>query len=273
MKISRICFGLFSLLICVNAFAQDSPQGKYTKKELKKVVKLLKRPSLRVPLPILMSSDRLCYKWLLDNRKEGLPVFMEYNDSVKARHAENMWLLERLPYAAIKEEKAVRYTESLKREEKRYDCYLKELNVAIADKAAEERPAPKSELVGLSFKVLGMKYYPNLPVKVKVLEGDSVKVVYGHQESICYITKKEMDEMAKIILEGELYRLHAGYSFFNVDLPDIEKIVMLDGERWYLTLRYADGTMVDSWGWYEPTKELGKLRRYIMEHVLPNRDS
>lgn len=252
--------------------APATAQETFTKKELKKVKKMLKKPALRVALPSVMASDALCYDWLSAKRDKGPAVFMVGYDSIRLRHDENQWILERLEQALGDKEEMADYKERIKREEIRFDNFQRELSYVMANQAADERKAPSAPLTSLVYGVSGMVYYPDLPVEIRAVEGDSAMVKFGRQGQKKMVVKQMLDEMARIVVEERLYKLHPDYDFLTVSLPDIEQPLLLDGERWHLTLRYADGTTIESRGVLSPRHYLGRLLEYLDKNILPKRE-
>ena len=233
---------------------------------------MLKNPSCRVPLPSLMSNDTTCYEWLLEKRLIGLKPFMVVSDSMIARHEENQWLLQRMQYVFSDKQKVSTYSTEIEREELRFAQYEKEREIVKLNEEAEKRSAPISDLIRLEYDMSGMMFNPDLPVIVSSQENDTVLVVCGRREQKFYITKKEMNDMNQIIMDEELYKLHPVYSFLDVNLPDINQLILLDGSRWRLILQYADGTIITSGGSIPSDRNLGKLEKYIFDHVLPGRN-
>ena len=233
---------------------------------------MLKNPSRRVPLPSLMSNDTTCYEWLLEKRLIGLKPFMVVSDSMFARHEENQWLLQRMEYVFSDKQKVSTYSTEIEREELRFAQYEKEREIVKLNEEAEKRSAPTSDLIRLEYDMSGMMFNPDLPVIVSSQENDTVLVVCGRREQKFYIMTKEMNDMNQIIMDEELYKLHPVYSFLDVNLPDINQLILLDGSRWRLILQYADGTIITSGGSIPSDRNLGKLEKYIFDHVLPGRN-
>lgn len=250
-----------------------SAQAQFPKGEIRRAVKLLQKERARVPLPRLMSTDRDCIREMYDLTEWDLTLSQLKADSIHKRHAENMFIQERV--AAIDTTKvSAKMAYAMKmigREELRYALYERECEKMARDRVADARTAPKGELLSVSYNSIGMRYHPDLPVTIAKEGADSARVTYSRHNISFNVGRKYLDMMHETIIRERLYQLHSNYNFRSWSLPDIPEQRILDGQRWTVEAQYSDGTVISSSGMMSSGLNVNAISRLFLDTILPLR--
>ena len=259
----RITFILF-LLACV---FQAQAQQIYNAEQLKKVSQLLSKPSLRKPLPLMMSNDRACSNAIYQLEKLDAQQMRLLTDSMKARYEENVFILPAIKEVVKDTVQRRRTTRSVEYENLRYKCFTEECDRIENNRKAEQRTEPQSELVYVYLSISGMANNPKMPMSIEVGEDDYDVGKTGWREAPCKVSKEALKRIRQLFSEQKFYQLHPSYEFHRINLPEIPMIEMLDGENWALIFMYADGTRISSSGSRRPKQSLYDLEKLLNEFI------
>ena len=263
MNMRKITLILF-LLAC--AF-QVQAQQTYNAEQLKQVSQLLSKPSLRKPLPRMMSNDRACSDAIYQLEKLDAQQMRLLTDSMKARYEENVFILPAIKEVVKDTVQRRRTTRSVEYENLRYKCFTEECNRIENNRKAEQRTEPQSELVYVYLSISGMANNPKMPMSIEVGEEDYDVGKTGWRETPCKVSKEALKRIHQLFSEQKFYQLHPSYEFRRINLPEIPMLEMLDGEQWSLIFMYADGTRISSSGSIRPKQSLNDLEKLLNEFI------
>ena len=255
---------LFALSVCAHA------QQTYTAQQLDMVKKMLAKPSLRTPLPRMMSDDRECESGIYELGKLSAEALEALTDSMKDRYEENEFLLPAIKYVVKDTVQRRRTTQRVEYEQLRYKCFADECRRLENNRRAEQREEPQGELIYVKLDISGMAHNPRMPMSLEKGEGDRDIAKTGWQEAPREVAKGGLERIRALLHEQKFYQIHPGYFFRKVNLPSIPMYRMLDGEHWSLTMVYADGTRISSSGEIRPENHsLNDLERMMYEIIFP----
>ena len=243
------------------------------KEEATRLRKLVTQPKSRAPLPKLMSFDLNCIDELYDLSKWDEQTAKLKADSIQKRHEENIFIQEHKNWVDEKSLKSGLYEEVVRlieREELRYGLYEKECEISADNREADQRPEPKGELLYVSYGSSGMMHNPDLPFTITKENGDSAIVSYSYMEHKFKVDRKYLDMMRDAIIKEHLYQLHSSYGFRSWDLPDVPKLIRLDGQEWTFRAKFSDGTIISSQGTGNPKLDINIIPRIYFDSVFPN---
>lgn len=259
----KLSFILFLLTMTFQVQAQQTCSSE----QLQKVRKLLRNPSSRQPLPLMMKSDRDCYDAVFRLEKLDEKQMQLLSDSMKVRYEENEYILPAIKYVVEDTVKRRRTTRDVEYEQLRYKCFAEECGRIEANRKAEQREEPKADLIYVHLSVSGMAYNPKMPMSIEVGEEDYDIGKYGWKETPVKVSKEALKKIQQLFSEQIFYQLHPGYFFKKVNLPTIPMERVLDGEHWSLTFMYADGTRISSSGDIRPKQSLSELEKMLNEFI------
>lgn len=258
-----------ALLLGLMASAHTS----FPKDDVKRLRKLITQKKMRTPLPVLMSDDQVCIDELYDMYRWDVQTAKLKADSIQKRHEENKFIQEHENWAGSSLLKSGKYhavVRQIEREELRYDLYERECRIMANDRAAEQRPEPKGELLSVTYDSSGMSFNPDLPFTITKMDGDSALVTYSFKDFTFKVDGKYLSMMQEAIISEHLYQLHDNYDFKDWDLPDVPRIQMLDGQRWMFEAKFSDGTVISSSGMVPPAQNVEVIPKIYFDSVFPN---
>ena len=143
-----------SLLLPFTIMAQEAT---FSKAELKQVKKMVKKKSLRVPIPFALQSDFDCVAcvrnmWNLSEQEVAVVV-----DSITARNKENEFILQRID-KAVDERTAIDVKMQIHREQLRSDAFNINLVQYQEIQEASRRTMPEAELIFIEYNYGGMRF-------------------------------------------------------------------------------------------------------------------
>lgn len=239
-----VCYVLLPFTI----MAQETT---FSKAELKQVKKMVKKKSLRVPIPFALRSDFDCVAcvhnmWNLSEQEVAAVA-----DSIEARIKENEFILQRIRMA-VDEKTAIDVTVQIQREQLRSDAFNINLGQYREIQEANRRTMPEAELVFIEYDYGGMMRYPLMPASITKIDDQKARVAWGgHFEPKSFeIDASILKEYYQYIKEKYLYKLVSSYDDHSFDnLPDLGgPWIKLDGSAWHFEAKFADGTYISVGG-------------------------
>ena len=261
------------LLLMMATFFVFMASAQTQKEEATRLRKLITQPKSRAPLPKLMSSDQACIDELYNLSKWDEKTAKLKADSIQKRHEENVFIQEHKNWVDEKSLKSGLYEEVVRlieREELRYGLYEKECEISADNREADQGTEPKGELISVSYGSSGMMHNPDLPFTITKENGDSAIVSYSYMEHKFKVDRKYLDMMREAIIKENLYQLHSNYGFRSWDLPDVPKLIMLDGQEWTFRAKFSDGTIINSQGTANPQLDIDVIPKIYFDSVFPN---
>ena len=267
------------MIICtfLLPFTIMAQEATFSKAELKQVKKMVKKKSLRVPIPFALQSDFDCVAcvrnmWNLSEQEVAVVV-----DSITARNKENEFILQRID-KAVDERTAIDVKMQIHREQLRSDAFNINLVKYQEIQEASRRTMPEAELIFIEYNYGGMRFYPLMPASITKIDDQKARVAWGgHFNEKSFETDASiLKEYYQYIKDHYLYKLVSSYDDHSFDnLPDLggpwDK---LDGSAWHFEARFADGTYISVGGndyrGENMYKLQTKLEDLIKQHIGTN---
>lgn len=259
---------LSCIVLCMSFLSCNvSSNGSLDGNDVARVQKLIKRQDLRKPLPEFMKFDRLCMDCLYSIEKLDPMKLKMLADSALARHEENLFICQTVDDYKITEEAVLREVNNIKREELRYNEFVKQCAVVAERRACEKKSMPQGKLLNLYYRSQGMMFNPLMPLSFTTDKNGNIKLTYGYPERVMALDEKVMDDLAAIIQQEQLYKLHPSYCRLETDLPDVEKIRVLDEGSWSFNADFSDGTAIKSYGQGIEPSSVYKIFKYAIDSL------
>lgn len=237
-----------SIILPATMMAQETT---YDKAELKQVKRLVKRHSLRKPIPFALRSDLDCMNFVHNMLNLSEQQVNAVLDSVMARNAENDFILKRVDMV-VGQDKAIDVKMQIHREQLRSEAFDINYQRYQLIQEAKRREMPQAELIYLEYGIGGMLHYPLMPARVKKIDDQKAQVSWGpdYNPKTFETDADILKQLYEFIKEKHLYKLVSSYDDHSLDnLPDLhgpwEK---LDGMSWRFEARFADGTHINVGG-------------------------
>lgn len=263
----KLLIVLCSVLLPVTILAQEAT---FSKAELNQVKKMVKKKSLRVPIPFVLKSDFDCMSfvhnmWNLSEQEVAAVV-----DSISARTKENEFLLERIDQA-VDERTAIDVKMQIHREQLRSEAFDINYDRYRVAKEASRRTMPEAELTYIEYNYGGMLHYPLMPASIRKIDDQKALVSWGgHYNPKSFETDASiLKQLYDFIKEKNLYKLVSSYDDHSLDnLPDLGgPVIKLDGMSWHFEAKFADGTYINVGGDDTFDDDLHKLQT-ILENLI-----
>ena len=262
---------LCSVLLPFTIMAQEAT---FDKAELKQVKKMVKKQSLRKPIPFVLQSDLNCMEFVHNMYNLSEQEVAAVVDSVSSRNKENDFILQRIA-KAVDEETAIEVQMQIHREQLRSDAFDINYNRYLKAKEASRRTMPDAELIYIEYNYGGMLFYPLMPASITKIDDQKARVAWGgsFNEKSFETDASILKEYYKFIKDKYLYKLVSSYDDHSLDnLPDLGgPWQKLDGMSWHFEAKFADGTYISAGGDDSADKDLHllqiKLEKLIKEHI------
>ena len=251
-------------------FAIMAQETTFSKAELKQVKKMVKKKSLRVPIPFALQSDLDCVAcvhnmWNLSEQEVAAVA-----DSIAARIKENEFILQRID-KVVDEKTAVEVRVQILREQLRSDAFDINLGRYHELQEANRRTMPEAELIFIEYNYGGMMHYPLMPASITKIDDQKARVAWGgyYNEKSFETDASILKEYYQFIKDKYLYKLISSYDDHSFDnLPDLggpwDK---LDGSAWHFEAKFADGTFISVGGNESEGEDLRKLQ-HMLEDLI-----
>lgn len=243
----KLLFYICSIMLPVTIMAQETT---YDKAELIRVKKLVKKPSLRAPLPFFMQSDLNCQYFVYNMWNLSEEDIAAVADSAMVRNKENDFILQRIG-KAVGEEKAKALKEQIRREQLRSEAFDINYNRYLEAQKASRREMPEAELIYINYGIGGMLHYPLMPASIRKIDDQKALVSWGGYNKKSFETDASiLKQLYEFVKEEHLYKLVSSYDDHSLDnLPDLPgPWIKLDGMTWHFDAKFADGTTINVGG-------------------------